>query len=121
MAEDTLFYQIMTQQIVVSVFRGELANKLICKVLLFLTFFLVFLFLTLGFIRLVRYMDDRRTERGTGKKVDQMVSEEMRWQEGRLVMERKIIRGGGLGQGLGVGQGKGGMGHVGYSKLRREL
>jgi hypothetical protein len=94
-------------------------------VLLFLTFFLVFLFLTLGFIRLVRYMDDRRTERGRGKKVDQMVSEEMRWQEGRLVMERKIVRGGGQGYSQGKG-GEGGRvdkgtGQIGYSKLRREV
>lgn len=82
----------------------------------------------MGFLRLVRYLDDRRSSRGNRKKEDQMVSEEMRWQEGRLVMESNIVRGGsgpvngkmGLHMKEGLG-GKGGSGAGGYSKLRREI
>ena len=67
-------------------------NKLNTVVLLFLTFFLATLALTFIFLKIVRALEDRKAARGMGRrKEDQMVSDEMRWQEGRLVTERKIV------------------------------
>lgn len=56
-------------------------------VLLFITFFFSFLILTIFAIKLDKCLNRRR---GGGKK-DQVIREEMRWAEGREILERKII------------------------------
>nr|KIR85055.1 hypothetical protein I308_04806 [Cryptococcus tetragattii IND107] len=57
------------------------------SMLLFITFFFSFLILTIFAIKLDKCLNRRR---GGGKK-DQVIREEMRWAEGREILERKII------------------------------
>lgn len=55
-----------------------------------------------------------------GSKVDQMVGEDMKWQERREVLERKIVyerRGGGGGRGKGRTLGKGEQAQIGWREL----
>lgn len=67
-------------------------------VLLFITFFFSFLILTIFAIKLDKCLNRRR---GGGKK-DQVIREEMRWAEGREILERKIIWQGKMGGRGGV-------------------
>lgn len=55
--------------------------------LLFITFFFSFLILTIFAIKLDKCLNRRRG----GVKKDQVIREEMRWAEGREILERKII------------------------------
>ncbi|OXG24376.1 hypothetical protein C367_03577 [Cryptococcus neoformans Ze90-1] len=75
------------------------------SMLLFLTFFFSFLILTIFAIKLDKCLNRRR---GGGKE-DQVIGEEMRWAEGREVLERKIIWQGRMG-GRGKMEYVGGMG-----------
>ncbi|WVQ89790.1 hypothetical protein IAS59_003554 [Cryptococcus gattii] len=65
------------------------------SMLLFITFFFSFLILTIFAIKLDKCLNRRR---GGGKK-DQVIREEMRWAEGREILERKIIWQGKMGGG----------------------
>lgn len=60
--------------------------------LLFITFFLTSLLLTILLIKTTRWLDERRSRQGETK-VDQMVGEEMKWGERREVVEWRVIGG----------------------------
>ncbi|WVQ82039.1 hypothetical protein IAT38_004167 [Cryptococcus sp. DSM 104549] len=107
-------------------------NMVADSMLLFVTFFFSLLILTISCIKISTCLNKRR---GGGKE-DTVIGEEMRWAEGRTVLERRIVwdtgsvyGGGGQGQGQGQGYGQGygsgggrsvarGRTPVGESKLR---
>ncbi|WVQ74785.1 hypothetical protein IAR50_004391 [Cryptococcus sp. DSM 104548] len=62
------------------------------SMLLFVTFFFAFLVFTIIFIRCTSFLDRRRARKRGGRvKEDTVVGEEMKWAEGREVVERKIV------------------------------
>ncbi|ODO06587.1 hypothetical protein I350_03943 [Cryptococcus amylolentus CBS 6273] len=62
------------------------------SMLLFVTFFVAFLVFTVCFIRCTSFLDRRRArKRGGRMKEDTVVGEEMKWAEGREVVERKVV------------------------------
>ncbi|TYJ52775.1 hypothetical protein B9479_006626 [Cryptococcus floricola] len=62
------------------------------SMLLFVTFFVAFLVFTACFIRCTSFLDRRRARKRGGRvKEDTVVGDEMKWAEGREVVERKVV------------------------------
>ncbi|ODN92815.1 hypothetical protein L198_05611 [Cryptococcus wingfieldii CBS 7118] len=62
------------------------------SMLLFITFFVAFLVFTACFIRCTSFLDRRRARKRGGRvKEDTVVGDEMKWAEGREVVERKVV------------------------------
>jgi hypothetical protein len=82
-------------------------------VLIFAAFLIVSLISTIILVKSTHF-----TSRRQGSKVDQMVGEDMKWQERREVLERKIIweKGGGKLRSAAVG-GRGGAAVAGWREL----
>jgi hypothetical protein len=86
-------------------------------VLIFAAFLVVSLFLTIILIKWTQFLSRRR-----GSKGDQMVGEDMKWQERREVLERRIVyesKGNRLRSGAGPKTGGGTVGWRELSELER--